>query len=208
MNMKMMIRMTVVAAAAASAALGSGCAMFRANVQDVNVAQPQHLNAGYDFTDLRKLSETVATDLVGAPFLGRLTEPPVMMIAGVQNRTKEYLDTKNLTDRMRSLIFPTGRMRFVNESRRDDILKEQGFSAQNATPESQAAVGKILGAKFMISGSLTEMDDSTLRQARVSKTKIKYYKLTVEVSDIQSSELMWTKDYEIARAERTPLIGW
>ena len=57
MNMKTMVKTT--AAAAASAALLSGCAMFRSNVQEVNVAEPQHLSAGYDFTDLRKLSEWI-----------------------------------------------------------------------------------------------------------------------------------------------------
>lgn len=186
----------------------TGCAMFRAKVTEVDVTQANHMGAGYDYTDLRKLSESVAIDLVGAPFLGKETEPPVMMIAGVQNRTSEYLDTKNLTDRMRSLVLSSGKVRFVNETRRDDILKEQGFSAANATPESQVALGKMLGAKYMISGSLTEMNQDTPRQVRVSKTKVKYYKLSVEVNSIESSELLWMKEYEIARAERTPLIGW
>lgn len=186
----------------------TGCAMFRAKVTDVDVTQPNHMGASYDYTDLRKLSESVANDLVTAPFLAKDTEPPVMMIATVQNRTSEYLDTKNMTDRMRSLVLQSGKVRFVNEARRDDILKEQGFSAANATAETQVQLGKMLGAKYMISGSLTEMNQDTPRQVRVSKTKVKYYKLSIEVNSIESSELLWMREYEIARAERTPLIGW
>ena len=131
-----------------------------------------------------------------------------MMIAGVQNRTAQYVDTKNLTDRIRTMIFPTGRVRFVNEARRDDLLREQGYSAQHATPETMVGVGRQLGARYMMTGSLTEMKDETPRQVRVSKTVIRYYKLTFEVTDLESNEMMWVHEEEFSREARLPLIGW
>jgi PBP1b-binding outer membrane lipoprotein LpoB len=130
------------------------------------------------------------------------------MIAGVQNRTSQYVDTKNLTDRIRTQLFPTGKIRFVNESRREELMKEQGYSAANATPETQVAVGRQLGARYMMSGSLTEMKDETPRQVRVSKTKVNYYKLTFEVTDVESGEMVWLTEEEFAREARLPLIGW
>lgn len=131
-----------------------------------------------------------------------------MMIAGVQNRTSQYVDTKNLTDRVRTMLIQGGKARFVNEARRDDLLKEQGFSAANATPETQVAIGKQLGAKYMVTGSLTEMKDESPRQVRVSKTKVNYYKLTFEVTDVESAEIKWIHEEEFAREARLPLIGW
>ncbi len=202
-------RMLGLAALAAAWGLGgAGCAAFRAKVSDVDPAQSRHMGTGYDYTDLRKVSESVAGELLSSPYMGGFKEPPVMMIAGVQNRTSQYVDTKSLTDRIRSMLFSSGRIRFVNEARRDDLLKEQGYSAANATPETQVAIGRQLGAAYMMSGSLIEMKDTSPRQIRVSKTKVSYYKLTVEITDLQSGEIKWMTEKEFAREAREPLIGW
>jgi PBP1b-binding outer membrane lipoprotein LpoB len=59
-----------------------------------------------------------------------------------------------------------------------------------------------------MSGSLTEMESKTPKQARVSKTEINYYKLTFEITDVQSGEIKWIHEKEFAREARLPLIGW
>ncbi len=187
---------------------GSGCAMFRASTSNVDVTKEQHMGSTYDFSDLRSFTQNVVDELLASPFLADAGTPPVMTVAGVQNRTSRYVDTKGLTDRMRTLLLQSGKVRFVNEARRDELLKEQGYQAAHATAESQVAVGKQLGAKYMLSGSLIEMEDTSPRQVRISKQQVNYYKLTVEVSDLESSEIMWTTEKEIARQASEPLIGW
>jgi len=194
--------------AAGALLLGSGCAMFRASTKEVDVTQTRHMRSTYDYTDLRQLSDAVVSELLGSAFLARQTEPPVMMIAGVQNRTERHEDMKNLTDRIRNQVFQSGKIRFVNEARRDDLLKEQGYSAANATPETQVAIGRQLGARFMLTGSLTEMAQTSPRQVRVSKQKVNYYKLTVEVTDVENAEIVWMTEREFAREASQPLIGW
>jgi PBP1b-binding outer membrane lipoprotein LpoB len=131
-----------------------------------------------------------------------------MMIPGIENRTSQYMDTKALTDRMRTEVFRSGKAQFINEARREDLLKEQGYQAVNATPETQALIGRQLGAKYMITGSMIEMSQRTPRQVRVSKTKEIYYKLTVEITDLETGLLAWTTEREFARAATEPLIGW
>ena len=126
----------------------------------------------------------------------------------MENRTSSYVDTKGLTDKIRTTMLRAGKGQFVNESRREDLLKEQGYQAANATPETQAAVGRQLGAKYMISGSLMEMKDKSPKQARISKQKLRYYKLTMEVTDLESGLISWTTEQEFARQESLPLIGW
>jgi uncharacterized protein (TIGR02722 family) len=193
---------------AGAAAFATGCAAFRSRTAEVDVDEKRHMGADYDYTDMRTVSASVVDELVASPFMQKESEPPVMMIAGVQNRTSQYVDTKNLTDRVRSMLFQSGRVRFVNETRREELLKEQGYEAANATPETQVAVGRQLGAKYMMSGSLTEMKDESPRQVRVSKTQVNYYKLTYEVTDLTSGEIVWMTEKEFAREARLPLIGW
>jgi uncharacterized protein (TIGR02722 family) len=205
MNTNMILRP---AAAVLAVSLLSGCAAFRASTTDVDVTETRHMGADYDYSDMRKISESVANELATSDFLGKLTAAPIFMIAGVENRTSNYVDTKGLTDKIRTTLFKTGKAQFVNEARREDLLKEQGYQAANATPETQVAVGRQMGAKYMISGSLMEMKDQSARQVRVSKQKLNYYKLTVEVTDLEGGLMAWTTEKEFARQASLPIIGW
>lgn len=186
----------------------TGCAAFRADTRSVDLSQDTHYRSTFDQSDLRNLTEKVATDLVNSRFIQEQSEAPIMMIAGYQNRTKRYVDTKNLTDRVRTLVFQSGEVRFVNEARREDLMREQGFQAANVTPGQQAAIGQQLGAEYMFSGSLTEMQQDSPRQARLAKRQLNYYKLTSEVTDLVTGELLWTSEEEFAREASKPLIGW
>lgn len=196
------------ASLSAAALLLSGCAAFRASTTNVDVEKEKHFDADYDYSDMRKISTEVAVELRDSGFLGKFQEPPIFMIAGVENRTSNYVDTKGLTDKIRTSLIQSGKAQFVNEARRDDLLKEQGYQAANATPETMVSAGRQLGAKYMISGSLMEMRNDSPKQVRVSKQKLNYYKLTVEVTDLQSGLIAWTTEKEFARQASLPIIGW
>lgn len=186
----------------------SGCAAFRASTRPVDLGRDKHFDADFDATDLRAITQSVADEISQSDFLKGHSSPPIMMIAGVQNRTTQYVDTKNLTDRIRTLLIQRGQVQFVNEARREELLREQGYQAQHARPETQVAIGRQLGARYMLSGSLTEMRKESPRQVRVSKQEWNYYKLTIEVTDLESGLITWTTEKEFARQASKPLIGW
>ena len=205
---RIMHRLLIWTAMGGSIILLNGCAAFRAQTSQVDLDSADPMTERFGFTDLRTITESFATELGHSSFITAHEQPPILMIAGVQNRTSEYLDTKNLTDRLRTLLFQTGNVQFVNEARREDLLREQGYQAAQATPETQVGIGQQLGARYMISGSLTEMADRSPRQVRVSKTVRRFYKLTLEVTDLETGLLAWTAEREFAREARQPLIGW
>ncbi|MBN1673724.1 MAG: penicillin-binding protein activator LpoB [Kiritimatiellae bacterium] len=185
----------------------SGCAAFRTRVAEVDPEKKLHMEADYDYTDAKQLARSVADQLI-AEFLAPQQETPVLIAYTIQPRTKTFVETKNLTDKIRTELIRSGKARFVNRSRRDDLLQEQNYQALHSTPETRAAVGKQLGAKYMLTGTLVEMSQKTGRQVRVSETEVIYYSLTMEVTDLETGEIAWTTEREIARAERRPLIGW
>lgn len=204
--MRTAMRLTALAMVPAALLL-DGCAAFRASTHDVDVNDTKHFGASYDYSDMRMITEEMGGRVVGE-FLGKQPAAPIMMVAGIENRTTKHIDTKNITDRIRDIVFKSGKAQFVNEARRADLLKEQGYQAANATPETQARVGRQLGAKYMLSGSLVEMESQSPRQVRVSKQELKYYKLTFEVTDLETGLLAWTGEKEFARQASLPLIGW
>jgi penicillin-binding protein activator len=186
----------------------TGCAMFRMRVKDDNVNDMPKYDARYGPQDLRNLSKEVVNELTESKFIQEQKNAPIMIVYGVQPRTSTFVDTQALTDRIKTALTRTGKVRFINRSRRDDLLKEQGYQAANATEKSRVAIGKQLGAKYMLTGSLVEMKKETGRQVRVSKSELRYYQLTIDITDLESGIIAWSAQKEFAREARKPLIGW
>ena len=94
---------------AAALAFSSGCAAFRGSTTDVDVNQTKHMGASCDYSDMRNVTQGVVDEILASPFLsGQAAPAPIMMVAGVQNRTSRYVDTKGLTDRMRTELIRSG----------------------------------------------------------------------------------------------------
>ena len=206
--MKTMLVGSMRAGAITALLLMNGCAMFRASTTVVDPNKEQHFTQNYDYSDMKNITQGIVNQIMASPLIANQKEPAVFMIAGIENRTSAYVDTKLMTDSMRNTILRSNKARFVNEARRADLLKEQGYSVQNASPETQVKLGRQLGAKYMLSGSLVEMKQSSPRQVRVSKQKLNYYKLTVEITDLESNEIVAAPETEFAREASQPLIGW
>jgi uncharacterized protein (TIGR02722 family) len=166
------------------------------------------MDAGYDFSDLRWLGNSVGTDLSAAPLLTQAAKKPVLVVMGIQNRTSRHIDTKAITDTMRTVVINSGKADFANESQRDTLLKEQGYQLANCTPETRSAIGRQLGAKYMLTGSLVELTKEQPKQMRLSKKEEIYYQLTVEVTDLETGLIAWTQQKERARGASKPVVGW
>jgi uncharacterized protein (TIGR02722 family) len=186
----------------------SGCAMFRVRVKDDDVNQMPQFDAKYGPQDLRRLAQDISGEIAACSVIANQQNPPIMIIYGIQPRTTTFVDTQALAERMRTTLMKTGKIQFVNESRRDELMKEQGFQAQSATDETRVAIGKQLGARYMLTGALVEMRKQTGKQVRISKTELMYYQLTIDITDLETGIVAWSTQKEFAREASEPLIGW
>jgi len=182
--------------------------MFRVQVADSNVEKPVRYGAGYDYEDLRTMSKGMGDAVVASDFLSGQSKKPTFVVYGIENRTEQHIDTKALTDGMRQAIMDSGKVNFVNETQRDNLLREQIYQAAHVTADTRARVGRQLGANYMLTGSLVEINKQSGRQVRVSKQEEVYLQLTVEITDLETSLIVWSKQKERARTENKPLIGW
>ena len=203
-----MLFLVPLVASACGALVFSGCAMFRANVSESDVNKPVRMSAHYDYEDLHVLGKTMGDAIVTSEVVRTQAAAPIFVILGIENRTTEHIDTQALADTMRTDMLQSGKIQFVNQTRRDDMMREQNFQAANATKDTQVAIGKQLGARYMLTGSLVEIKKTSPREARVSKQEEIFLQLTVELTDLQTGLLVWTKQAERARTIRKPLFGW
>jgi len=182
-----------------------GC---RATVHTRNPEQDIRYAAEYSYTDLKVLSTEMATRILKTK-LAAEEPPPVMIIYGIQNRTDEHIDTQALGDAIRTDLIKSGKFVFVNEAQRKKIEAEIAYQSQGlVSPETQIKIGKQVGAKYMLTGSLVSITQDELKQVRIKKKELKYYRLTLEITDINTNLILWTSEQEIVREQAKPFIGW
>ena len=188
--------------------LAGGCAAFRRSVSEEDPEGTSILTASFDHHDLRNMAQAVAQEILAHPFPPPDSDTPVVVSMGIQNRTRTHLDTQALDDTVTTQLLDSRKVSFVDATQRDALLKEQGYQLAHATEETRVAIGRQLGARYMLSGAFVEIGARSGRQARVSKQEDVYYQLTATVTDLESGMIVLRKQVERVRRARTPLIGW
>ncbi len=149
----------------------------------------------FNSTDLQLMAESMARSLAESQAGARVK--PTVTLAPVQNKTPEYIDTKAITDSIRTQVLKSGTMRFMT-----DIV---GMGNQTAELERQNSplysksksvkVGKMEGAKFRIEGNLVSMSSRTADRRSV------YYKFSLIMTDNETGEIVWADEKEIRKAK-------
>ncbi len=185
----------------------SGCSAFRVSIKDQDPKDAETLSSRYDQNDMLKWGELISQDIIDHPFM-KSHNKPLIADLGIQNKTSDHLEMQALADTITTHLLNSGKVRLVNTSDRDKMLKEQGFQLANCTMETRSKIGVQLGAKYMMTGSLMEMSQESGRQVRASKKKNVYYQLTIKITDLQTGEIVMSKQRDRLRRESKPLIGW
>lgn len=188
--------------------LSSGCAAFRQSVNEEDPRNASMITAKFDQRDLIEMAEAVTADIIASPFPEPATPNPIIAPLGILNNTRTHLDVDALEKTITTMLMDNTQMRFVNTGRRDTLLKEQGYQLANATEETRANIGRQLGAGYMLTGSITEINAETGREVRLSKTEDVFYQLTIEITDLETGLIMVRKQQDRLRRKSRPVFGW
>ena len=174
---------------------------------DPDVAR--HYDASYDFSDKKQIVDTLTASLLSSPNVPTENDKPVIVIYGVDNETSEHISTGGITDDIRLALIRSGEYRFINRRQRDNLLAEADYQyAGFVPPEQRVAEGRQLGADYILSGTLRSIEKKQQRQWRLSKRELIYYSMNLELTDLETGEIAWADNVEIARESSRPVIGW
>ncbi|MBI2982269.1 MAG: penicillin-binding protein activator LpoB, partial [Deltaproteobacteria bacterium] len=118
-----------------------------------------------------------------------------IIISLFTNATDEHIDILSLTNKIRTSLLKADRFTFLNERLRKAMAEEYEYQQSGyVNPETAKMKGKQMGADWLISGHIT-----SIRQP-VGKQEIVYYKTTLEVTDLESSAILWADEVELKKA--------
>ncbi len=127
---------------------------------------------------------------------------PVIILETPKNRTSEHIDLQSLYDHVKTALIQSGRFSFLDKAARTEIAKEYEYQGSGYVDPNQAqGPGQQKAAEFLLGGVIT----STIQQ--VGNNKAIYYKATFELTDIGSTEIVWTDQKEIVKHFKKKSIG-
>jgi uncharacterized protein (TIGR02722 family) len=176
----------------AAAALVSGCAHEKTSYCDARGVET--VSNQFGSTDLQLIAESMARSMQQASVIasGNL---PIVTVQEVKNKTSEYIDTRAITDSIRSELQKGGMVRFAVDApgmtqQTDEIKRQQ---SEYYAREQAVEKGQMVGAQYRMEGNIT----SIVKQVR--DTKDVYYKFNLQLWNIRNGLLEWSDEKEIRK---------
>jgi len=177
------------------------------------------VNLQFGSTDLQSMADKMVQSLLSSPGLqyldhsGKGDDKRVVLFTGnVNNRTAEHIDTSSITDTIRTALLKSGRFRIAASNQGQDELGSQvrfQMESGRVDPNLIRQFGKQIGADAVMYGNLRSIEKERQRslESAGKKTEDVYYKLTLEVVNIETAETIWMEEKEIRKSKKTGLFG-
>lgn len=160
------------------------------------------LDDKFNESDMQQMAETVIKAMVDCGYVRNAPKPPVVIVEKVQNRTEEHIDTVSMTDKIRTALIKSGKVRFVNKTERGTLDEEYDYNAGgNVSGPTAKKRGKQIGADYILSGALA----TNVQQ--VGNDKFIYYKLTMNLTNLEESTIDCTEERELRKKYRKQSVG-
>ncbi len=184
----------------------SGCTV---GTRTVSSDEELHYDEAYDPSDKKKIVDEFISSLLQRTPIPASEKIPVIVVYPVANRTSEHISTGLITDDIREALIESGRFKFVSKIQRDAIQEETAYQyGGSVSPETMIRQGRQVGADYILSGVLRSIEKEQPRQVRLKKKVLKFYSLRLELINLESGLIEWTKSVEIMREASKPFIGW
>src|SRR5690606_16877711 len=147
-------------------------------------------------------ADEIIRSMVSCPDVANAKMPPVVIVERVQNRTEEHIDMQSLTDKIRTALIKSRKVKFVNKQERETLEEEYQYNESgNVSGPTQKRRGNQVGADYIMSGSLA----TNIQQ--VGNDKLIYYKLTMNLTNMETSVIDCTEEKEIRKKYRKQSVG-
>jgi len=189
------------AVSAAVALLGTGCSSSpQVTYQDPTAVET--VTSDFGTTDIQLITDKMVSSLLESPVLG--SDRPVLWVSPIRNKTSEHIDTKMITDRIRTAMLKSGKVRFTAASDISRELQQQVDYQNDASvvdPRTAVRAAKQVGAKFLVYGEIGSIVKQT------DTTKLVDYQVTLNLTNVENGLIEWADDKTIRKGTARAAVG-
>ncbi|MEJ7736292.1 MAG: penicillin-binding protein activator LpoB [Chitinophagaceae bacterium] len=157
------------------------------------------LSGRWNNTDSRLVADEMTKTILNDKWLndhqkGHNGQRPVVIVGFVSNKSHEHIEAETFVKDVEQSFIKTSQIRLVQGGKkREELRAEKADQQTNASSSSMKKFGLEQGADYILQGSVNSIVDSQKRK------KVTYYQVNLELTDIQSNEVVWIGDKKIAK---------
>ena len=190
-------------AAVATACVMSGCASTHARESQLDLAPK---TAALEPQDVRRTVEKMVDSMLDDPEVNEILAKgkPVLDMTGIKNRSTMHIDTKMITDSIRTKLIRSRKFRFMDHTTAADdqqFLNDQALNGMT-DPSKAVRMGKQSAAQMYLYGALDEIRNHT------DDVTDRYYKFNLNLKDLRSGEIVWSDEKEIRKEQVRNVMGF
>nr|WP_294794839.1 penicillin-binding protein activator LpoB [uncultured Mucilaginibacter sp.] len=185
-----------VAAISASALFFTACSR---QVTRVSTDETIDVSGSWNNSDSRMVAQDLTTQIQNGPWMSNYAQAhpakkPTVVVGLVQNKSHEHIEAETFIKDVESSFVNTQRVRLVQGGKkREELRAEKADQQTNASVSTMKKFGLENGADYILQGSINSIVDSHKRQ------KVVYYQVNLELTDIQTNEVVWIGEKKIAK---------
>ena len=121
-------------------------------------------------------------------------ERPVVVVGLIYNKSHEHINAETFVKDVERSFLNTAKVRLVQGGdKREELRRERAGQQEFASLETAKRWGKELGADYMLNGDINSIVDTH------KKEKIQYYQVNLELSNLETNEVVWIGDHKIRK---------
>jgi penicillin-binding protein activator len=194
-------------ATSALALLLSSCAMQPPNSDgsvardiDPSIRGPVS-GTGIESQDIMSMTDQMLRDLVATPEVSKRETPPriAMDATNFINESSQPINKNLILDRLRVGLnrASKGRIQFVSREHLKAVEQERQLKREGLTDVGTMGLTKATaGVDYRLTGRIASLDSRSGK----SGMQQRYMQITFEMLDMENSTLVWSNQYEFARA--------
>lgn len=183
------------------------CACGGTQVKRVDTAAVVDISGRWNDTDSRLSAEELVSDCVSRPWLasvmGTSVEPPTVILGTIRNQSNEHINTAVLAEDLQRALINSGKVSFVaSKEERGEVRDERLDQDTNATEETRKAHGQEIGADFMMSGSISTIED------KEGGNSVILYQVDMKLLNIKTNQIAWSGQKKIKKTVKRSSSSW
>ncbi len=196
------------------AALATACASqpdpYASGMQTVTLdpSQPGPVQGvGIEGQDIVVMADRMMRDMLADPVIAGQPVPPRIILDAeyFRNESAQRINTNIIVDNLRVNLQRAagGRMRFVSRESFDMVADERDMKRNGVTDVGTLTQAKAqLGVDYRLRGRLTSTEQIQPSQGLIQR----YNQVVFEMVNLETSEIIWTGMYQVARAGADDVI--
>jgi len=173
----------------------SGCGT---TVSRKDVSETIDLSGAWNDTDSRLVSQEMIDDMLKQRWLRNFQrknkKAPTIIAGRIRNLSHEHINVGTFVSDIERAVINSGEASFVASSEeRGEIRDERKDQDLHATEATRKAMGKELGADFMLQGQINTIIDAVKRE------QVRYYQVDLTLISLANNRKVWVGQKKIKK---------